>query len=91
MTIFEFDNTAVEIELPDKPIAAIHITVISGDETGKVIFDDGTDIAFDASNRRLVDLVDGSYTVPREKIPDWPAYRPSDGRTIAYLRLKRFS
>ena len=46
MTVFDFVNREVKIELPDKPIKAIS---------------------------------------------DWLAFRPSDGRTAAYLRQERFS
>ena len=71
----------VEIELPDKPIKAISVTVLSGDETGTVIFDDGTTVDFDASYWRVCDFFDGSYTVIGEQVSDWLAFRPSDGRT----------
>ncbi len=91
MTIFDFEDTEVKIELPDKPIKAISVTVLSGDETGTVIFDDGTTVGFDASNSRICNFFDGSYTVIGEQIFDWLAFKPSDGCTAAYLRQERFS
>lgn len=91
MTVFDFENREAKIELPDKPIKAISVTVLSGDETGTVIFDDGTTVGFDASNSRICNFFDGSYTVIGEQIFDWLAFKPSDGRTAAYLRQERFS
>lgn len=91
MTVFDFENREVKIELPDKPIKAISVTVLSGDETGTVIFDDGTTVDFDASYWRICDFFDGSYTVIGEQVSDWLAFRPSVGRTAAYLRQERFS
>ena len=32
MTVFDFENREVKIELPDKPIKAISVTVLSGDD-----------------------------------------------------------
>lgn len=90
MTVFDFENREVKIELPDKPIKAISVTVLSGDETGTVIFDDGATVDFDASYWRICDFFDGSYTVIEEQVSDWLAFRPSDGRTAAYLRAGTF-
>lgn len=91
MTIYDFANSPVEIELPDKPIVGIFVQVISGDETGVVQFADGTCIDFDASASRLLDLNDGSYIVSGEKISKWLAFTPSDARTASYIRQKQFS
>lgn len=68
MTVFDFENREVKIELPDKPIKAISVTVLSGDETGTVIFDDGATVDFDASYWRICDFFDGSYTVIEEQV-----------------------
>lgn len=91
MTIYEYDNTPVEVELPDKPIMCIFVSVISGDETGTVQFDDSTSICFDASKSRILDFNDGSYIVSGEDIPKWLAFAPSDARTASYIRQKQFS
>lgn len=68
MTVFDFENREVKIELPDKPIKAISVTVLSGDETGTVIFDDGTTVDFDASYWRICDFFDGSYILRQRGI-----------------------
>lgn len=66
MTIYDYANRAVEVELPDKPIAYIEVVVVYGDETGNVGFTDGTMIQFDASGIRFTDYYDGSYVVRGE-------------------------
>ena len=40
--IYDFDDNAVKIENPDKPIKRIDVIVLSGDETGTIWFEDGT-------------------------------------------------
>ena len=48
--IYDFDDNAVKIENPDKPIKRIDVIVLSGDETGTTRFD------FDASDDRDTEL-----------------------------------
>lgn len=90
MIIYDFDNEAVKVELPDKPIASISVTVLSGDETGNVVFKDGEIIHFDASNCRLMGFFDGSYSVSGEDIQKWLDFKPTDGRTASYQRQRQF-
>ena len=40
--IYDFDDNAVKIENPDKPIKRIDAIVLSGDETGTIRFEDDT-------------------------------------------------
>ena len=91
MIIYDYDNNAVEIELPDKPIAAINVSVVSGDETGSVVFKDGTVIPFDASDCRIMGFDDGFYCVCGEDIQAWLDFKPTDGRTASYMRQSLFS
>ena len=46
--IYDYDNEKVEVEVPDKPIDHITVTILSGDETGVIYFKDGTTQSFDA-------------------------------------------
>ena len=48
--IYNFDDNAVKIENPDKPIKRIDVIVLSGDETGTTRFD------CDASDDRNTEL-----------------------------------
>ena len=54
--IYDFDDNAVKIENPDKPIKRIDVIVLSGDETGTIRFEDGTRFDFDASDDRDTEL-----------------------------------
>ena len=40
--IYDYDDNAVTIEIPDKPIKRIYVTVLTGDETGTIRFEDDT-------------------------------------------------
>lgn len=90
MRIYDYDDNAVKIEIPDKPIKCIDITVLSGDETGTIRFEDGTRLDFDASDDRNTDFYDGSYFVEGDDIKRWLAFRPPAGRTASYARQKMF-
>ena len=88
--IYDYDDNAVKIEIPDKPIKSIDVTVLSGDETGTIRFEDGTQFDFDASNDRNTDFFDGSYFVEGDDIVRWLKFRPSAGRTASYARQGMF-
>lgn len=91
MIIYEYDNTPVDVELPDKPIANIAVHVISGDETGTVQFIDGTYIRFDASKTRIFGFDDGGYIVSGKDIQRWLDFTPCKACTASYLRQRQFS
>ena len=88
--IYDFDDNAVKIEIPDKPIKRIDVIVLSGDATGTIWFEDGTRIGFDACDVRVADFYDGLYSVEGDDIRSWLAFRPPAGRTASYARQVRF-
>ena len=61
--IYDYDNKKVEVEVPDKPIHHITVTILSGDETGIIYFKDGTTQSFDASDCRNTNCFDEEYIV----------------------------
>ena len=81
--IYDFNDNAVKIEIPDKPIKRIDVIVLSGDETGTIRFEDGTRFDFDASDDRDTDYYDGSYVVEGDDIRRWLTFRSTLGRTAA--------
>ena len=91
MIIYDFDNETVEIKLPEKQIVSINVSVVSGDETGKVVFEDGEVICFDASSCRLMNFFGGYYSVTGENIQKWLNFKPSGKRTASYERQTLFS
>lgn len=88
--VYDYDDRPLEIELPDKEIDFIHVTVLSGDETGYVVFTDKTRVEFDASDCRLMGYYDGSYLVTGDDIDKWIKFEPSGERTISYERQEKF-
>ena len=87
MTIYDYDDTPVEIELPDKDISIIRVTVLSGDETEVVLFEDGSALGFDASDCRFHDFYDGCYAVYGPMIEKWMQFTPPEGDTVSYARM----
>lgn len=90
ITIYDYDDKPVTVELPEKEIVSIFINVISGDETGWVIFGDNSSIRFDASDCRIHSFYDGSYIVLEPDIEDWVKYKPSGNETCSYARQEAF-
>lgn len=89
--IYDYDNKATIVEIPDKPIHHITVTILSGDETGIVYFKDGTTQSFDASDCRNTDCFDEEYIVDDMYIKEWIAINPKVGSydTKSYERAKR--
>ena len=89
--IYDYDNKASVVEIPDKPIDYIHVIVLSGDETGIVYFKDGTTQSFDASDCRNTNCFDEEYIVDDMYIKAWTAINPKVGSydTKSYERAKR--
>ena len=77
MTIYDYDDKQVQVEIPDKEIVEIFVHVISGDETGWIEFVDGTRIHFDASNCRMIGYDDGCYCVKGKDIEKWLNFEPN--------------
>lgn len=86
MIVYDYLNTPVEVNLPDRPISSIFVQILSGDETGTVAFEDGTAVHFDASNHRIYGFFDGSYVVCKSKVKEWLAFSPTPGETASYER-----
>ena len=81
LSIYNRDNKLVDIDLPDKPIRSIFVLVFSGNETGRVEFEDGSTLGFSAngSDPRVPDRYDyygDCYTVSSDMIPQWMVCRP---------------
>ncbi len=78
ITIFKYDDTPVEIEVPDiEKIDFIRVQTIHGDETGIIYMKDGPAISFDAdrNDRGRADdipsIYDNGYTVTHEAVKEW--------------------
>ena len=86
--IYDYDNEKVEVEVPDKPIDHITVTILSGDETGVIYFKDGTTQSFDASDCRNMGVFDGEYDVLGKVVDEWVSTdsRLSRRETKSYQR-----
>ncbi len=90
MKVYDYSGRPVEVSLPDKKITEINVVVLSGDETGNVVFADGTYISFDASQPRGADMreFEGAYSLLGDNIFHWLDFKPT--KLTAYSRLARF-
>jgi hypothetical protein len=87
ITVFDYDDKPRTMQLPDKGIRLIHVTILSGDETGYVQFDDNTIFDFDASDCRIQNFYDGSYTVTGDDmIARWLDWDPQGKEFLSHLR-----
>lgn len=92
ITIYDYDDKEVQVEVPDKEIKEIFVHVLSGDETGLIEFADGTSIHFDASNCRMMSFDDGCYSVEGEDIEKWLNFEPNKNSfCYSYDRQEIFS
>ena len=89
MKIYDYKNNAIDLTLPQKKIKEIFVSVISRDETGMVIFEDGTNFDFDSSDSRFLNFHDGSYMVPENLVDEWMNWKPTaKSGTYSYERQK---
>lgn len=90
--IYDYANDAIEIELPDKEIVEIFVSIITGDEIVTFTFEDGTEDSFDSCpNGRIRQFNDGFYFVEgKENIKRWLDFEPSPLRTASYKRKQIF-
>ena len=86
--IYDYSNNAIEVDTGDEPINLITVTILSGDETGLIVFEDGTTQAFDASKCRCTDAFDGQYVVHGNQVEKWASIKPHVGEheTKSYKR-----
>ena len=86
--IYDYNNNAIEVDTGDEPINLITVTILSGDETGLIVFEDGTTQAFDASECRCINFFDGQYIVPGNQVEKWASIKPHVGEheTKSYKR-----
>ena len=87
ITVYDYNNKQKILNMPDKEIKEIYVNVQSGDETGRITFQDGESIYFDASSNRNYSYDDGDYTVTGDNIQKWINFVPPLYTTASYNRL----
>ena len=90
--IFDYNDRARSVELKPVAIIAISVTILSGDETIDVYYEDGTVEYFDSSDNRIEDHFDGNYVVLGDKLKEWYRFNKFlGGLYISYARLEEFT
>ena len=88
--IYNFENEPTEVELKCRAVSKIYVTVITGNETISVLFSNGSIKEFSSSDTRVVDNIDGTYVLTRNRIREWMEYEPTGDGAISYERLVTF-
>lgn len=70
-TIYDWDNNEKTVTIEDKPIEAIVVNVVSGDETAYIYYEDGTEKYIDSSNNRLESYLDETYLIKKNEVENW--------------------
>lgn len=89
VTVYDYNNKQKILNIPDKDIKEIWVNVQSGDETGRITFNDGESVYFDASSDRTYSFDDCSYIVTGENIQKWLDFVPSLYKTASYERVDK--
>ena len=96
-TVYDYDNKPTVHFISDYKISDIKeilVNVISGDETGFIMMQDGTIYDFDASKTRRMGFDDGNYSVTdKEDIEKWIKFKPlkDSCETVSYVRQRKWS
>lgn len=69
--IYDWNNNEKIVTIEDKPIEAIIINVVSGDETAYIYYEDGTEEYIDSSNKRLESYLDETYLIKKNEVENW--------------------
>ena len=89
--IFDYDDNTRTIEFKSVGIIAISVTILSGDETIDVYYEDGTVEHFDSCDTRTENYFDGNYVVMGEKLKKWyKYYKFLNCFNISYRRQEEF-
>ena len=89
--IFDYDGNTRTIEFKSVGIIAISVTILSGDETIDVYYEDGTVEHFDSCDTRTENYFDGNYVVMGEKLKKWyKYYKFLNCFNISYRRQEEF-
>ncbi|MDO5304118.1 MAG: hypothetical protein Q4E87_00920 [bacterium] len=71
---------------------AISVTILSGDETVDVYYEDGTVEYFDSCNNRIDNHFDGNYVVMGDELNEWFRFTKFLGHNdISYKRQETFT
>lgn len=90
--IFDYKDKVHPVELKSCGILAISVTILSGDETIDVYYEDGTVEYFDSSDNRIEDRFDGNYVVLGDKLKEWYKFSKFLGRLYkSYARQEEFT
>lgn len=70
-TVYDWDNNERIVAIENKPIEAIVVNIVSGDETAYIYYEDGTEIYVDSSMHRLESYLDETYLIKKNEVEKW--------------------
>lgn len=87
--IYNRFDEALSIDVGEKEIEYIDVTVIGSEELIHIHYTDGTISSHENSWYKKYNYY-GSYIVPKERIQEWIDLEKVNNRTISYYRLEVF-
>lgn len=69
--LYDYENNESSVTVEDKPIEAIVVNVVSGDEVAYIYYEDGTRIVTDSCDNRDFSYLDESYLVKKDQVKQW--------------------
>lgn len=91
LKIYDYADNAVTIDLPDKDIKRIYVSVVSGDEIVRIVYTDGSLDFYDSSKTRIFSFNDGRYIVEGEDIERFINWEPTSDYYYSYDRYEEFT
>lgn len=97
MNIYNYLNEPMTIELEDyKNVSMLIVLILSGDETVRVVYNDGESVSFDSDTvGRLLEIYEGLYMVDSNEIDKWieigeDAAMKETLHAVSYVRQEEF-
>jgi hypothetical protein len=87
--LFQYNNNETIVYIDSKSIESIHVIILSGDETIRVKYADGSVKGFDSSPNRIANFFDCDYAIETpEAMEKWVSFRgrPLNEQINSYAR-----
>lgn len=76
LKIYDYADRITEVDLPDKEIKTISVSIVSGDEVVSIVYIDDTLDFYDSSKTRADNINNGHYIVKGRDIEKFINWKP---------------
>ena len=99
-TIYDYRSNSRIIEIEEDRLKMLIVTILSGDEVVRVVYNDNSSIEYDAlqDKERVIGFYDGMYVVESDELKKWinlglelePLAEESFLNVVSYQRQEKF-